>query len=337
MAKKKHPPVSVEEARRGIYIDFEGGGAVRRAFLGVLWLDGSDKVVFRQCLFDEALWPMTEESNSEKEGFWERADLTDTLEELRQLAEVENRLVFAYSIHERKMIKEHLEEGELLNWWLKEQNLVNAKQIAKTWKTLNHPKVKFPPKKGQKKEWHSLQNYLDLISYEVPSEYGPGVVASAIDQVRRELIKTDGGPLSEEAASAWDQAVMHNFHDCCGMRELVITCTKAQSLKSNEAQQVAVTSDPTWATKPVSAKGRVPVTGFNQHTAESRGRFEKSRPGLLAEYPRAYLRWDVKEDEYLKGLHHQGCPVEEIAKNLGRNHGAIYARLEKLGLQKRLD
>ena len=37
------------------------------------------------------------------------------------------------------------------------------------------------------------------------------------------------------------------------------------------------------------------------------------------------------------GLHHQGRPVEEIAKNLGRNHGAIYARLEKLGLQKRLN
>ena len=37
------------------------------------------------------------------------------------------------------------------------------------------------------------------------------------------------------------------------------------------------------------------------------------------------------------GLHHQGRPVEEMAKNLGRNHGAIYGRLEKLGLQKRLN
>ncbi len=37
------------------------------------------------------------------------------------------------------------------------------------------------------------------------------------------------------------------------------------------------------------------------------------------------------------GLHHQGRPVEEIAKNLVRDHGAIYSRLETLGLQERLN
>ena len=77
--------------------------------------------------------------------------------------------------------------------------MVNARPIAKRWKTLKHPKVKFPPKEGQTTEWHSLQNYLDLIEYPVPSEYGPGVVASAIDLVRRELTETDSAALSDEA------------------------------------------------------------------------------------------------------------------------------------------
>ena len=48
--------VNYDEALRGVYIDFEGGGAVRRAFLGVLWLDDTDDIVFRQYVFDEALW-----------------------------------------------------------------------------------------------------------------------------------------------------------------------------------------------------------------------------------------------------------------------------------------
>ena len=242
--------VNLDEALRGIYIDFEGGGPVRTAFLGAFWLDDTNDFIFRQYLLDEALWPMGGERGSGNEGFWEPADLTNTLEELRQLAEAEDRLVFAYSEHEQKMIKEHLQEGELLDWWLQDQNLVNARKIAKYWKYWNRS-VTFPPKEGQKKEWHSLQNYLDLIGYEVPSEHGPGVVSSAITQVRKELVEGDG-PLSEEANLAWEQAVMHNFHDCCGMRELIIICATEQSFDSKGAQEVGKDVDPKGRTRTVA-------------------------------------------------------------------------------------
>ncbi len=230
--------VNYDEALRGVYIDFEGGGAVRRAFLGVLWLDDTDDIVFRQYVFDEALWAIVEEHGSDNEGIWERADLTDTLEEIRQLAEAEDRLVFAYSEHEQEMIEEHLQEGELLEWWWQEENLVNARRVARRWKTLNHTGVRFEPQEGQTSEWHSLENYLNLIGYEVPPEYGPGVVAAAIDLVRRELIETDDEPLSDEANFAWDQAVMHNFHDCFGMRELMIICGREAPRVSEEAQAI---------------------------------------------------------------------------------------------------
>ena len=158
--------------------------------------------------------------------------------------------MFAYSEHEQKMIKEHLQEGELLDWWLQDQNLVNARKIAKYWKYWNRA-VTFPPKEGQKKEWHSLQTYLDLIGYEVPSEHGPGVVASAITQVRKELVEGDG-PLSDEANLAWEQAVMHNFHDCCGMRELIIICATEQSFDSKGAQEVGKDVDPKGRTRTVA-------------------------------------------------------------------------------------
>ena len=232
------PRINVDEAARGIYIDFEGGGAVRTAFLGVLWVDDDEKRVFRQDIFDEALWPVVAKRNLPNSEHWQPADLTETLEGLRELAEGENRMVFAYSEYERNRIEEHLPEGELYDWWMNGENLVNARPIAKRWKTLNRPSIRFPPREGQTSEWHSLANYLALIEYEVPTEYGPGVVAAAIDQTRTELIATDGAaPLSEEAGFGWQQAVMHNFHDCNGMRQLMIKCGTESPRTSVEAQE----------------------------------------------------------------------------------------------------
>ena len=229
--------VNLDEALRGVYIDFEGGGAVRTAFLGVLWPNEANEPEFGQYLFDEALWPMAEERNIDTDGFIEQADLTETLQELREVAEAQERLVFAYAEHEQKMIRNHLPEGELRHWWLQDQNLVNARKVAKRWKTLNHPDVKFSPREGQTTEWHSLANYRDLIGYEVPAEQGPGVVASAIGLVRKELIDSTDESLGDEARSAWKQAIMHNFHDCNGMRELVIKCATDSPRNSAESQE----------------------------------------------------------------------------------------------------
>ena len=102
------PRINVDEAARGIYIDFEGGGAVRTAFLGVLWVDDDEKRVFRQDIFDEALWPVVAKRNLPNSEHWQPADLTETLEGLRELAEGENRMVFAYSEYERNRIEEQI-------------------------------------------------------------------------------------------------------------------------------------------------------------------------------------------------------------------------------------
>ena len=107
--------VSPDEALRGIYIDFEGGGSVRRALLGVFWLDDTNEFVFRQYLLDEALWPMGEERNSGNEGFWEPADLTDTLEELRQLAEAEDRLIVSFGGDPSPAVLQAIDEFEVLD------------------------------------------------------------------------------------------------------------------------------------------------------------------------------------------------------------------------------
>ena len=58
MAKKRYPPVAVEEARRGIYIDFEGTMKDPASFLGVLVVNDSGATEFDQPVFEENLWPV---------------------------------------------------------------------------------------------------------------------------------------------------------------------------------------------------------------------------------------------------------------------------------------
>jgi hypothetical protein len=53
---------------------------------------------------------------------------------------------------------------------------------------------------------------------------------------------------------------------------------------------------------------------------------------MRQEYPKAYERWTVDEDERLKARHREGATVTELAKFFQRQDGAIRSRLAKLGL-----
>jgi hypothetical protein len=50
------------------------------------------------------------------------------------------------------------------------------------------------------------------------------------------------------------------------------------------------------------------------------------------EYPNAYAPWTEEQETALVELHKAGVHPRQIAKELGRQPGAITARLEKLGL-----
>lgn len=49
-------------------------------------------------------------------------------------------------------------------------------------------------------------------------------------------------------------------------------------------------------------------------------------------YPNAYAPWTEEQETVLVRLHDSGVSTRDIAKELGRQPGAITARLEKLGL-----
>lgn len=47
----------------------------------------------------------------------------------------------------------------------------------------------------------------------------------------------------------------------------------------------------------------------------------------------AYAKWTPEDDEQLKVLYRNGTSIQELTKLFGRNEGAIYSRISKLGLE----
>mgnify|MGYP005635296451 FL=1 len=223
MHKKKL--LTLHEARRAIYVDFEGTAVDPPSLLGVLWFSDSGERFFKQLILEEALWPMvvgkprTEYGPCVKET-WEG------LEGLRRLSQEENRLIIAWSTHESSELAQRVDglDGE----WFSE-NVVNAIPIAKFWKKKAFPEVVF---KKSPKKWkmgkNSLDQYMRLIDYQVPKAFGPGNSASRIRAVREMLLKKGGdySLLTPTAKGKWTKALLHNWHDCNGMREVMIRCAE---------------------------------------------------------------------------------------------------------------
>ena len=228
MAKKKYPPVTVEEARRGIYIDFEGTMKDPASFLGVLVVEDGGTTEFDQPVFEEALWPVVRRHKPKKNRGYapSEADIFDTLVTVHERAERESRKVFAYSTREITEIKKRIHLRREVQWW--EDHLINVLPYAKAWKRAHHDEVEFkkgPPGRSAK---HTLDQFLKLIGYDVPSPLRSGNSAQRIKYVR-ERLKTHGGnygALTPTAKGKWTKACLHNWHDCEGTRELMIRCAR---------------------------------------------------------------------------------------------------------------
>jgi len=214
-----------EEAQRAIYIDFEGTAVDPPSFLGVLWFSDSGERDFKQLILEEALWPMTIGKPSTEFGPCTK-ETWKGLGAIRKLSVDEERLVIAWSTHESSELAQRVDglDGE----WFSE-NVVNAIPIAKFWKKKAFPEVVF---KKSPKKWkmgkNSLDQYMRLIDYQVPKAFGPGNSASRIRAVREMLLKKGGdySLLTPTAKGKWTKALLHNWHDCNGMREVMIRCAE---------------------------------------------------------------------------------------------------------------
>ena len=185
--------ITPDQARRAIYIDFEGTMNDPASFLGALVINDAGHEEFKQFVFEKDLWPVLrhhEITNKQTEGYApQEAYFLETISALRRRAENESRKIIAYSVREIGEIFLHIKSlltkikwtwGEVLGpngeeldpeelklefeWW--KTNLVNALPIAKAWAKIHHPYV--APRVGFAKpgeSTYSLEQFLPLTEY----------------------------------------------------------------------------------------------------------------------------------------------------------------------------
>ena len=201
------------QATTEIFIDFEGNEKLPPTFLGVLERTNNQDV-FRQFVFEDAfsiLAPSAQHSQLRV------ATLDDVLREI----DAQHGLdvpIYAWSNHEQEVISSLLGDSPLGLIWA--NRIVDAKKLAKVWARTKHPEHKFEKKDFRGR--HTLDQYLELIEYKVPTVHGAGKTGSRLTKIRAMII--DGRQFDDWPKSIkghWTKLLAHNMHDFYGMMAIV--------------------------------------------------------------------------------------------------------------------
>jgi hypothetical protein len=196
-----------------IYIDFEGNKDSPPTFIGVLECTDNTESFYQYILEDgfKILAPSTQHQQL-KAG---TIDSILTSIHSRHSAETP---IYAWSSHEQDVIDILLSGTSLSTSW--NNRIIDAKKIAKRW-----ARTKFPEHQFEKTDFrgrHTLDQYLELIGYKVPTVHGAGKTGSRLTKIR-EMISTersfDDWPPSVK--SHWTKLLAHNMHDCYGTKAIV--------------------------------------------------------------------------------------------------------------------
>ena len=213
--------LSPDQARRALYIDFEGTMTDPASFLGIA-CEGEWEVI----VVEEALWPTV--SHGARGGSIRQATIREALTELRNRAKRESRTIVAWSTRELDEIQSTLPDaGPEAAWWT--ANLINALPIAKRWAKQNSVPIRaIPSTHGGRENRYSLTGFMEAVGFEVPKTFGPGNSAQRIRHVRTQLA-TRGSfeALTRTAKGKWSRGLQHNRYDCLGLAAVMEAVSQA--------------------------------------------------------------------------------------------------------------
>jgi hypothetical protein len=206
--------LTADEARRAIYVDFEGRIDVEPVLLGVLVPLRRGQTVLHQYVWDPELV-------MGGGGLELMPSLSDAVEAVVRRADSRRRPIVAWSPRELEVVEAYCDAG-LANRF--RDRYVNANLIAKPWRRTRYPNLVWEP--DHRGRVNSLSRYLDLIGHTVPEGCGEAIAAQAIQRVQDGLGRVGSFEgLKPDVKAAWANMLCHNRHDCIGMRDVCLRAT----------------------------------------------------------------------------------------------------------------
>ncbi len=195
--------ITKEEAKRGIYIDFEGFEDKAPTMLGIQ-IDGK----FTQVIFDERLEPAAKEKGLSVEK--PKVFLANLIRQAKQ----ESRRIFAYSQHENNIFREFY-SLDLDPFYC------DVRFVAKKLKSKKYPTYELKSRE--------LKKYLEMIGFERPKNLGIQKSTKRIRDVINGLEKNNNNfsQLTSTQKSKWTNLLKHNKCDVKGMEAIVKDYLKA--------------------------------------------------------------------------------------------------------------
>ena len=177
---KAEARISTAEAERAVYIDFEGIQDHPPALLGILVGEHLEQVVLDVELEAAAVAKQLR-----------LALLLDEMNRLLDLCRREERLIVAYSQHEKNVVRDFA--GLDLTGSYRD-----ARMIAKRWKAIRHPAAPI--------EGRGLKDFLKFINYERGAYLGERKSTSRLEAVRAGLRTRNGYAANASDESEVDKA-----------------------------------------------------------------------------------------------------------------------------------
>ena len=205
--KKK---LSHEDFERAILLDYEGNKDKPPTLLGWLLNDtyqaGIIEPVFADC------------ANRYRAKATVSRDHKELVTELLLRAVEEDRLLISWSLHDLRMMQSAVDEEA--------QRLLshvhrNALDTVRPW---------YRNSVGQRTGPATLQFFAELVGYQIPERYGPGVTGQSLRLIREQLARGRAyAELSDKAREGWQIIVKHNQQDLLAMNAVlghVLGCSR---------------------------------------------------------------------------------------------------------------
>jgi hypothetical protein len=194
--KTVHGVISREEARRAIYVDFEGFKDKSPCIIGIL-VEG----VLEQVVLDRRLFAAAVASRCRQ------ASIEAVAGEFMTRCRSEGRRLVGYSQHERRMFWQYAGIDFV-------EEYRDARMIANRWWN--------KCRKGVVRVDNTLKSYLEAIGYPMPASLGTGNTTArlqaVIEMLGRRLRYPDLTPCVQ---AKWRDLLAYNRHDCRGMKKLI--------------------------------------------------------------------------------------------------------------------